>query len=76
MKKNKETIYKLHRLYADKTVAEVASMLGLAESTVYAVENGLREPSAVTRAAYARHFPVNEKFIFFVESYHSQTYSI
>lgn len=66
---NQANTFKLIRLWQGLTIAELATELGVADSTVSRVENGLVHPRPELRAKYARKFPVDEKYYAFVAAY-------
>lgn len=56
-------VFKSIRIYHGHTQSAFASLLGVSESTVAAIETGRREISDTVRIKLARHFDINEEFI-------------
>ncbi|MEM5003185.1 helix-turn-helix transcriptional regulator [Priestia megaterium] len=58
-----KNVFKSIRIYHGHTQSAFASLLGVSESTVAAIETGRREVSDSVRIKLARQFDINQEFI-------------
>lgn len=69
MEKDKYNMFRLVRLWRNKTVQQIADELNVSTSTISALENGTRNPTREVRAKYARAFPVDQSYFEFIDAY-------